>query len=110
MKTIESTFEKYKTIFNLIKRQGNFAIFSREGAEYPLCYEVVEIRSHNGLSFPNKETGITVTTEPAEFYPSNEEWGTKGFSYTKLEEAESRLEKMMEAAKNKLTSKKSELE
>lgn len=100
MKAIESNFEKFKTTFNLIKREGNVAIFSRIGEDYPLSYEVVEIKSHNGMMFGDN------WVDAKEFLPSNEEWGTKGFSYKSLEKAEQRFLKMVEREKNPLTKEK----
>jgi len=73
--------------FALIKRHGNIAIFreSRHGT-----YEVIEIQSHQGRVFPNgNEVG------PSEYPPSNSQWGTKGFTYPKIQDAESKFLEMI---------------
>jgi len=56
--------------WQLLTRKGNAAIFqSRYG------YEVIVIQSHNGRTIAGNYC------EPAEYPPSNEQWGSKGWSY-----------------------------
>jgi len=62
--------------WQIVTRKGNAAIFqSRYG------YEVIVIQSHNGRTIAAKDDKPEVYCEPAEYPPSNEQWGSKGWSY-----------------------------
>lgn len=69
--------EYYKNgyTFKIIKREGNFAIAEghKGGLKHP-NFEVIEIRSHNGLQMGDN------WVEPKEFPPSNNEWGNRGWT------------------------------
>jgi hypothetical protein len=68
--------------FKLIKRDGDIAIFLGEKItefengwkETSENWEVIHIQSHQGREIHGKHF------EPAEFPPSNEQWGTKVFA------------------------------
>lgn len=68
--------------FRLEKRDGDIAIFlGTKLTEYEKGWtvtsenwEVIHIQSHQGREIHGKYF------EPAEFPPSNEQWGTKGFT------------------------------
>jgi hypothetical protein len=72
-----------------LKRVGDVAIYKQTKGKQPSAYEVVVIR--------RREACVAVGTElPAtEVYPPNEAWGSNGFTYRTLEEAE---RKFMELA------------
>jgi len=77
--------------WQIVTRKGNAAIFqSRYG------YEVIVIQSHNGRTIAAKDDKPEVYCEPAEYPPSNEQWGSKGWSYRidQLTAAESKLEQL----------------
>lgn len=80
-------YQKNGYRFTLHCRSGNIAIFHGKlgGAGAP-SWEVIHIQSHNGLVIGGKEV------EPAEFAPSNEEWGSKGWSYQTEGGARNRFE------------------
>lgn len=85
MKSILISFEKSGWFFEQIKRQGAIAIYKRwKDGGLPPHYEVIRIQSHNGFPIP----GTDKQSEPAEFYPSEKQWGTHGFTFTKMEGAE----------------------
>lgn len=56
--------------WQIVNRLGNAAIFKSQHG-----YEVIVIQSHNGRTIADNYC------EPAEYPPSNEQWGSKGFSY-----------------------------
>jgi len=62
--------------WQLLKREGNLAIF--QSGQF---YEVILIQSHNGRDIAGKHC------EAAEYSPSNEQWGSKGWSYSNEQDA-----------------------
>ena len=76
MKTLKSYY-KNKYDFEIVYREGDTAIAkgkSRLGGDH-INWEVIKISSHNGLTMPN---GVFVP--PAEFPPSDNQWGVKGWT------------------------------
>lgn len=68
-------------------RAGNLAIFHGRAIKGKSeTWEVIHIMSHNGREIGGK------FCEPAEFPPSNEQWGSRGWSYTNPDGARSRFE------------------
>lgn len=78
--------------FNLVTRRGNLAIFKgisrANGSE---TFELIEVQSHNGREIAGKHF------PPAEFAPSNEQWGNKGWTFTNQSDAEKRMSEMEES-------------
>ena len=73
--------------FRITTRVGNLAIATgRKDGCADANYEVIEIQSHNGREIAGK------FFEPAEFPPSSEQWGTKGFTCLTLDDALAKLE------------------
>jgi len=71
------TFFTYKGFdFRQIVREGDVAVYSQcfKGGKMPVAYEVVVIQKHDGYTIMGK------TYPPSEFYPSTNDWGTKGFT------------------------------
>ena len=62
--------------FNQVDRIGNIAYFIGVGKEGETTHEVIEVQSHNG-----REIG-GIDYPPAEYPPSNEQWGRKGWTYS----------------------------
>ena len=71
MKRLTSYHSRNGYPFNVIERRGNIAL--AEGGS--IGYEVFEVQSHDGREIGGKQF------EPAEYAPSNEQWGTKGWSF-----------------------------
>lgn len=88
---ILTEYKKNGYTFHQHKREGDFAIFkgTQEGNKHE-NWEVIQIQSHNGRTIMGNEC------PPAEYAPSNEQWGSKGWSYTRLEDAEEKLEKLLQ--------------
>lgn len=86
------TTEKYKLLkeeiskdgFTLkqLKRKKNKAIYEQWKDDRIFSYEVIVISKHEGYTI----AGTFI--EPSEMYPSSSQWGVKGFTYNKLEDAE----------------------
>ncbi len=64
---------KHGNDFLLIKRSGNIGLFKENKYN---SYEVIIIQSHNGREIMGN------VIPPAEFAPSDESWGSKGWTYT----------------------------
>lgn len=78
---ILTKYAKNKYDFDIIHREGNLAIaFGRSRLSKADNWEVIHIQSHNGLTMGG------VYMEPAEFAPSDSQWGVKG--WTALNEAD----------------------
>lgn len=86
MKLLES-YSKNGHLFTLYARAGDVAIFhgKRIGGRSE-TWEVILIQSHQGREI----AGALVP--PAEFPPSNEQWGSKGWTFTNPELARERFE------------------
>ena len=61
--------------FTIVKRENNLAIAKGDSRNCAAVnWEVIEIQSHNGLKMGEN------WVEPAEFCPSNEQFGIKGWT------------------------------
>lgn len=80
---------------DLVKREGDLAIFKKERIKKPWCdhyqagFEVVIIKRHNGFTYPG---GVYI--EPAETYPCNSLWGMLGWTCADLDEAEIKFQEV----------------
>ncbi len=68
-----TNYRKHGNDFLLIKRSGNVGLFQEKKYN---SYEVIIIQSHNGREIMGN------VIPPAEFAPSDESWGSKGWTYT----------------------------
>lgn len=82
-----TAYSKNGHSFTIYCRCGDVAIFhgKRNGGKSE-TWEVIHIQSHNGRQIGGK------WCEPAEYPPSNEQWGMKGWTYTSAEFARDRFE------------------
>jgi len=86
-KTIPANFTKKGFTYELIKREGNRAIYKQTRKDTQLCnYEVVKIGKHNGYTMGG------VYIEPSETYPGSSLWGIMGWTCTSLDDATKRYE------------------
>ena len=89
MKRLEETFKSCGFNFRQIKRDGRHAIYAKRQFDIDRdTYEVICIGSHNGY----KLGGNYIS--PAETYPCNSMWGTKGTTHTTLSSAEAKYDKL----------------
>jgi len=75
--------------FTLVCRDGNVAIFEEFGSRDH--YEVIIIQSHQGREIAGKHF------PPSEYPPSNEQWGTKGWTYKTLGAASAKFHQLVES-------------
>jgi hypothetical protein len=73
-----------------LKRVGDVAVYEQTKGKQPPAFEVVVIR--------RREACVAFGTElPAtEFYPTNTDWGSMGFTYCSLEEAERKFGELID--------------
>lgn len=92
MKLLDNQIKYKGFILTQISRDGNIAVYSQvwTGCKNPsVAYEVIRVQSHNGREIQGK------VYPPAEYYPSSESWGQKGWTYT---DKDSALRKALELA------------
>jgi hypothetical protein len=82
---------KYTQFYHTrVARDGNIAIYKKETLEgSDAGYEVIKIRSHNGMSINNKYY------PPAEIYPGSAQWGIMGWTYTTKERALNKMDELV---------------
>jgi len=79
---ILTDYHKNKYDYSIILREGNLSVScGKSRTSDAQTWEVFQIQSHNGLTI-----GGTYMP-PAEFCPSNEQWGTKAWTALNLEQA-----------------------
>lgn len=77
MKPLPERFRQKGFELELVQRTGNVALYKRFQSNPDKChYEVIVVQSHNGRTIG--ESFI----EPAEFYPSDSQWGQYGWTFT----------------------------
>jgi hypothetical protein len=87
-------YRKHGHDFLLIKRSGNVGLFKE--SKYN-SYELIIIQSHNGREIMGN------IIPPQEYPPSNEQWGSKGWTFTIEADALKNFDELCEIA---LTSKR----
>ena len=94
-KPIETAFTKNGFQFSQIKRDGDIAVFHKAAIKGPLHpvafdagFETVVITRHDGYEIAG------VKMEPAEQYPGNEMWGTRGWTFKTLLEASNKFDRL----------------
>lgn len=70
--------------FTIIDRRGDVAL--ADGGS--VGFEVFEVQSHDGREIGGR------WCDPAEYPPSNEQWGSKGWSFKSEEKAREKFEEM----------------
>lgn len=95
-KLLEPEFRKSGFRFRQLIRDGDVAIFHKVHLKNSSCpkdtdagFEVVVIGRHDGYVLGG------VQIEPAETMPSNSQWGSRGWTYTTLLDAERRFERLV---------------
>jgi hypothetical protein len=93
VKSIELSFRSDSFDFELIKRRGRIALFSKTKSTHrDPCYEVVILQIHEaerilGYQLPKREA-----------MPPSESWGNSGWSYSNLEAAMKRFDSLVKDA------------
>lgn len=88
MKTLPLGFDSKGFTHRQIIRDGSVAVYERrrKGATQVPHYELVRVGSHNGYEVAGRKV------EPAETYPSSEQWGSRGFTFNEESKAMARFE------------------
>lgn len=93
MRKLEKEITKKGFIYKQLKRVGNKAIYSQKRDDRDatqIRYEVIVIKSHDGYEIAGNKI-------PAgEVYPSSTQWGTLGWTFLDLPEAENKFKKLKE--------------
>ncbi len=84
MKELKQYRSKGGYPFKIIARSGNIAL--ADGGS--VGFEVFEVQSHQGREINGK------WCEPAEYAPSNEQWGTKGWSFANASQARAKFNEL----------------
>ena len=88
-KPLRTEFKSRGFNFKQLARDGDFAVFSKTKDSWSHeAYEVIKVGRHNGYVLGG------VTIEPAETYPSSEQFGVAGFSYQTKEKALKKFEEL----------------
>lgn len=85
MRTLAAQFKRSGFTFTQVERVGNAAIYEQVSVTGARHYEVIRIRSRD------EKQAFGRTFEGGEYYPSSEEWGVAGWTYTDLSRAKRRL-------------------
>jgi len=89
MKKINKEFTYKNFNYRQLLRDGKIAIYEqtlKDGKK--LNYEVVIIEEHNGYEIAGNKF------PPSEMYPSSNQWGIKGFTYTDYDDAIIKFKKL----------------
>jgi len=91
MKVLSQKFIKKGFKHQLIKREGDVALYKRSSTEFPKAssYEVVIITQHNGITINGNYI------EPGELYPSTTQWGDRGWTYNCIDSAETGFKRVL---------------
>ena len=103
-KPLSKEFEKLGFSHRQVKRFGDFAIYARrrmKGREAE-HFEVIKIGGHDGYTIKDKATAKDVEVPPSETYPSSEAWGSAGWTFLSLPEAEAKFQELLNARKAKV--------
>ena len=92
MKTLTNYTAKGGHHFTIIDRIGDIALAQSGGT---VGFEVFEVQSHDGREIMGKYF------PPAEYVPSNEQWGAKGWSFKTEAAARAKFDELanLESAK-----------
>jgi hypothetical protein len=91
MKKIEKTIVKKGFKYTQIKRDGSKAIFLQERDDKDSVlkkYEVIVIKTHDGYEIGGNKI------PPSEIYPSSTQWGTLGWTFDSLHDAETKYKSL----------------
>lgn len=95
MKTIEPKFKTNGFCFEMLKREGNVALFTKSKPSYGFdSYEVVIIQQLPAQTIYSREY------PPREAMPSSESWGRAGWTCSTRERADERFRMAVESCQN----------
>lgn len=103
MKPLPQQYRKNSYDFNLVEREGDVAIYEQidPDTKRRVAFEVFEV-----LKKPERNIGERVV-EANEGCPSNEDWGTFGFTVWTLEAAKEKQKMLLENIQNRIKKRES---
>lgn len=83
-KPLSESLKRQGYLYKQLTRKGRWAIYEQysKTPERLAAYEVVKIGKHNGFSIAG------LFFPPAETYPASSMWGSRGWTYSRLEDAQ----------------------
>jgi hypothetical protein len=81
-RVVDSAFRQSGFMLTRLKRFGDVAIYRQSKSGLPDAYEVVLIQKHEAYAAFGK------VIPAGEYYPSSAQWGTCGFTFPAIEDAE----------------------
>jgi len=94
MRILPTTIRRAGMTLRQLRRESDVVLLevSRDTIDHPIGFEVARVKSHNGYEFMGRPV------EPAEFLPSDSDWGIDGFSYpiNRRDQADARFALMLE--------------
>lgn len=79
--------------FRELRREGLYALYEKVSEEGDVVYEVIWVKCNKGGVYVIG--GVDVEFKPKERYPSDEEFGVRGWSYGLLGDAEDRFSSLV---------------
>lgn len=90
MESLPLTFKRWGYTFTQVTREGDLAIYSQHRKERNVTrYEVVRIREQGTVTWPDGRT-----TPPKEAYPSSGSWGTSGWTFYTVADAQAKMQSL----------------
>jgi hypothetical protein len=89
--SLNERFKKNGFTYHLVKRNESCAIYTqkKEGFSYEY-FEVIKIQTVK----KDVDTSFMTLKAGTEFYPSSNEWGSKGWTFKTLEQAEKKFDEL----------------
>lgn len=91
MLSLPKIIKKRGFTYNLVTRQGDVALYEQMLEDTLVGYEVILVQKNTqerilgGVIYP-----------PSEYYPSDNSWGVKGFSFYTLPKAQAKFKEIVE--------------
>ena len=89
---LEAEFTRKGCSFKMLDRVGEVCIYERRDADF-VCWEVIRVSYDKGGE--KMMGGVKVVFEPKERYPSDEEFGVRGWCYTGYDRAKIKFDALV---------------
>jgi hypothetical protein len=109
MKLLSESFTKGSVQYTQLRRDGNVVLFRREkNTTSPKChwidFEVIKIRARKEAQYTTGE-GVVVKREACESYPSDDDWGFRGWTFQTEDYAIRKYESVLQEVQEALNLK-----
>lgn len=92
---IQSKFKKRQMLHELVRREGDVAIFKVTSPGGHSAWDVAKIQRHNGVTIAGNYC------PPAEFYPASEQWGVLAWTFCSEEAATLKFQQLTKTKRSK---------